>query len=166
MFPYFLPSRTPDLRRWRLLKDIPTDLRLPGQFLLAVDLGGRLAPLVAALEQRGAHDDGVGAHDVLVVVGVRGAGRAEVAVGCVACLEGGVSGGEMALELCGGAEEGRGGEGRMGGGCTRVALVGVFAQLALCHFEVVFGDDLVEGVFAAADHFAGSAVAKVRKRTS
>lgn len=43
---------------------------------------------------------------------------------------------------------------------TRVALVGVDLQVALCQVEVLLGDDLVEGEFAASHDFAGSAVAE------
>lgn len=47
-----------------------SDLRLPAHLGLAEDLGRGLE-LHAAVEEDSAHDDGVGAHDFLVVVCVR-----------------------------------------------------------------------------------------------
>jgi hypothetical protein len=67
------------LLRWRSLKDIIRRLRLPGPLLDPKDLGVRLAPLLGVLQQGGADDDLV-AHDVLVVVGVGGAGGAVEAI--------------------------------------------------------------------------------------
>lgn len=47
-------------------------------------------------------------------------------------------------------------------GCTGVAVVGVLFSVALCDVQVVLGDDLVEGVGAAAELLAGVAVAAMR----
>ena len=58
-------------------------LRLPPQPILAEDLSGN-GPLLAAVEESGADDDLVVAHDGLVVVDVGGAVGAVVAVDWVA----------------------------------------------------------------------------------
>ena len=58
------------------------NLLLPGHLRLAVDLGVGL-PVLASIEENGAHDD-FGAHDRLVVVDVGGSVGAVVAVDGVA----------------------------------------------------------------------------------
>ena len=45
------------------------------------------------------------------------------------------------------------------GKCTRVTSVGISLDLSLCDFQVAFVGHLVEGIFAAAEEFAGVAVA-------
>ncbi len=60
------------------------------------------------------------------------------------------------FSLGGGWGEGRG---KMEGEVTRVTLVGVGFERALCDFQIAFGGHLVEGVFAAAEEFAGVAMA-------
>jgi hypothetical protein len=78
------PSSYTLLLRRRSIKDIIPRLRLPLPLLDAEDLRAGLPPLLRVLQQRGADDDLV-AHDVLVVVGVRGAVGAVEAVYRVAC---------------------------------------------------------------------------------
>jgi hypothetical protein len=60
------------------------DLWLPRHLGFPEDLGRGLE-LLAAVEQDGAHDDRVRSHDLLVVVDVRRAVGAVVAVHCLAC---------------------------------------------------------------------------------
>jgi hypothetical protein len=62
-----------------------SNLRLPGQPPLAVDLSSDGEGL-GALQQTRAEDDGVWSHNGLVVVGGGGAVRAVVAVDGVTCL--------------------------------------------------------------------------------
>lgn len=64
----------------------------------------------------------------------------------------------------GGAWAKGGGWGDFGKSLTGVALVRVHFDLALGPLEVCFGDDGVEGVFAAAEDFAGGAVAVGRSQ--
>lgn len=45
---------------------------------------------------------------------------------------------------------------------TSIALIGVLVERAFGELEVVFGDDLVQGVFTTTDDLAGGAVANVR----
>lgn len=47
----------------------------------------------------------------------------------------------------------------MKGDVTRITLVGVGFERALGDFQVAFGGHLVEGVFTAAEEFAGVAMA-------
>lgn len=42
---------------------------------------------------------------------------------------------------------------------TRITIIGISFRLALCDFEIALVGHLVEGVFAAAEEFAGVAVA-------
>lgn len=58
---------------------------LPAELVLAVDLGGDRELLAGVGRDAGAGDDGVRAHNLLVVVDVGGAVRAVVAVDGVAC---------------------------------------------------------------------------------
>ena len=99
-------------------------LRLPRHLGLAVNLSSWLEVL-SALEKDGAHDDRVWAHDLLVVICVRGA------VGAIVAVD----------------------------GFAAVAFVCVGLETALGDLEGGLGDDLVQGIGAAAEVFAGVAVA-------
>ena len=77
---------------------------LPRKPILDVKLGRNLEVTVA-LQKDGAHDNFVGAHDGLVVVGVRGAVGAVVAVHCVSCGKEGVRLKEEEKKLGGGLPE-------------------------------------------------------------
>lgn len=44
---------------------------------------------------------------------------------------------------------------------TRITIICIRLRLALCDFEIAFVGHLIEGVFAAAEEFAGVAVAKM-----
>lgn len=46
---------------------------------------------------------------------------------------------------------------------TAITLVGVGFQVALCDFEVILGDDGVQGAFAAGEELAGVAVAVISR---
>lgn len=45
-------------------------------------------------------------------------------------------------------------------GVASIALIGVLVERAFGELEVVFGDDLVQGVFTTTDDLAGGAVAE------
>lgn len=72
------------LRRWQRLKGV-RNLLLPRHLGLAVNLRAGLEVLALAAEEHGARNDGVGAHDLLVVVDVGRAVGAVVAVHGLAC---------------------------------------------------------------------------------
>ena len=77
------PSTSPNGRadsRWRSsIKDVIRRLRLPARFLDIIDIGSRLAPFLRSLQERRAND-GLVAHDMRVVIWVRGAVRAVEAI--------------------------------------------------------------------------------------
>ena len=58
-------------------------------------------------------------------------------------------------------KEGAGRDTKNGGKSTRVTLVGISLDFALCDFQVALVGYLVEGVLAAAEDLAGVAVAVV-----
>lgn len=78
-----------NLRRWWTRENIARNLRLPAQLILAENLSPN-GEAVAPLEQTGAHHD-LGPEDGLVVVDVRCAVGAVVAVYWLACGWGSVS---------------------------------------------------------------------------
>lgn len=144
--PTYLP-----LRRRRSIKSRRAlNALLPREPILDVEFGADLE-IAVALEENGADDDFVGAHGGLVVVGVRGAVGAVVAVYWVSCA------GAVRIGLGGrGWIEGKKGRER---GNTRITVVGVGFEFALCDVQGGFVGDGVQGVCAAAEQFAGVAMA-------
>ena len=60
-----------------------------------------------------------------------------------------------------GGRKRRGKEGRGKGQRTRITIISIRLRLSLCNFEIALVGHLVEGVFAAAEEFAGVAVAVI-----
>lgn len=103
------------------------DLWFPGQLGLPEDLS-RWLEILSAVEQDGADNDRVRAHDLLVVVGVGCAVWAVVAVDCLACSS--VSACVLMQDLA--SKKTGGKESRL----TGVTVIGVCVELSFGNLQV------------------------------